>query len=148
MITGAQSLDVPAAQDLVFARLADIAAYPSWQSFVTDADVRDTDGEGRATLVEARLDAKVTALKATLRYAYHGAEKVSWTYVDGDLKDMHGSFTLATGAAGAGSTAVTMDVAVDPGFRLGLLLRGPVEGKVRNAVLDGTLRGLAATFTT
>jgi hypothetical protein len=40
------------------------------------------------------------------------------------------------------ATVVTHRLLVDPGFRLGLLLRGPVEEKVRNSVLNGALTGL------
>ena len=42
-----------------------------------------------------------------------------------------------------GVSVVTHDLRVDPGFRLGLLLRGPVEERVRTRVLDGALDGLA-----
>ena len=38
---------------------------------------------------------------------------------------------------------MTHDLRVDPGLRLGLLLRGPVEERVRTRVLDGALEGLA-----
>ena len=146
MITGAKTLDIQATPDEVFARLADLPAYPTWQSFVTDVGIRDQDAAGRATVVEARLDAKATTLRAVLRYAFEPTSRVSWTYEDGDLKDMRGSFTLTPAGEDGSVTSVTMEVSVDPGFKLGLLLRGPVEARVKAAVLDGTLEGLARTF--
>jgi len=146
MITGAKTLDIQAPAEDVFARLADIPGYPTWQSFVTDVGIRDEDAAGRATLVEARLDAKATTLKAVLRYSFEPTSRVSWTYEGGDLKDMRGSFTLTPAGQDGSVTSVTMEVSVDPGFKLGLLLRGPVEARVKSAVLDGTLDGLAQTF--
>jgi ribosome-associated toxin RatA of RatAB toxin-antitoxin module len=145
MITGNRAVQVAAEPAAVFARLCGLERYPQWQSFVTDVDVRERDGDGRPTLIEAKLDAKVTTLRAVLRYAYDEPTTVSFTYEDGDVKDMHGSFTLVPGED-AGSTRVTMAVAVDPGFRLGLLLRGPAADRVRDRVLGGTLDGLAGGF--
>ena len=38
---------------------------------------------------------------------------------------------------------MTHRLLIDPGMRLGLLLRGPVEDRVRNSVLNGAESGLA-----
>jgi len=145
MITGAKTLDIQATPAAVFARLADLPGYPRWQSFVTEVGIREQDDAGRATVVQATLDAKATTLKTVLRYRFDEPDRVSWTHEGGDLKDMRGSFSLAAAGDGA-ATSVTMEVAVDPGFKLGLLLRGPVEDRVKAAVLDRTLEGLAASF--
>ena len=58
----------------------------------------------------------------------------------GDLKDMQGLFTVKAHDA---LSVVTHRLLVDPGMRLGMLLRGPVEDRVRNSVLNGAERGLA-----
>jgi ribosome-associated toxin RatA of RatAB toxin-antitoxin module len=142
MLQGTKTAVVPADPAAVYAVVADVERYPEWQSFVAEVDVLERDGEGRPSLVAARLDAKATVINARLRYAYDEPSGVRWSYEHGDVKDVRGSFVLA---AADGGTAVTYDVAVDPGFKLGLLLRGPVEERVRARVLDGTLDELAAT---
>ncbi len=144
MLKGDATTEITAPAADVYARLADVEAYPSWQSFVSDVDVRERDDDGRPVLVASRLDAKVSILKAVLRYQYDAPNAITWTYEDGDLKDMTGGYRIEPLLGGLAS--VRMEVMVDPGFKLGLLLRGPAETKVRNRVLNGTLRELAATF--
>lgn len=141
VLRGQKTIETTATAAEAYARVADVAQYPSWQSFVIGTDVLERDDKGRPTLVAARLDAKVKVLAATLRYAYDAPRRVSWSLERGDLKGLDGSFTID--AAGP-TTRITLDVAVDPGRRLGLLMRGPVEERVRARVLDGTLDELAA----
>jgi ribosome-associated toxin RatA of RatAB toxin-antitoxin module len=143
VLRGTKSIETTATAAEAYARVADVAHYPTWQSFVVQADVLERDADGRAVLVATRLDAKVKELDATLRYTYDAPHRVSWHLERGDLKGLDGSFEVdGTGA----TTRVTLTVAVDPGMRLGLLLRGPVEERVRARVLDGTLDELAATL--
>ena len=56
------------------------------------------------------------------------------------MKDLDGRFLVDVKDK---LTVVTHKLLVDPGMKLGLLLRGPVEEKVRNSVLNGAESGLA-----
>jgi carbon monoxide dehydrogenase subunit G len=65
---------------------------------------------------------------------------VAWRSDGGDVKALTGAFDLAD--AGAGRTRVTFHLDVDPGMRLGMLLRGAVADRLRDRVLGGMLDGL------
>jgi ribosome-associated toxin RatA of RatAB toxin-antitoxin module len=140
MIRGEQSTDIGASPEVVFAVASDLERYPDWQDFLQRVHVRERDPEGRPTLVEAEADAKVTALKLVLRATREAPHRVAWRSEGGDVKALNGAFDLAE--AGPGRTRATFRLEVDPGFKLGLLLRGAVADRLRERILDGMLDGL------
>lgn len=140
MISGEQTTEIAAGAPAVFAILADLERYPEWQGFLQRVTVRERDGDGRAALVEAEADAKVTRLRLQLRTAYEPPRRVAWRAVGGDVKALDGAFQLAE--IGPDRTRVGFALQVDPGFKLGLLLRGAVGDRLRDVVLGGMLDGL------
>ncbi len=141
-ITGERTIEIKAPRAEVLAALLDVESYPDWQSDVKEAEVRETDAEGRPLESEIVQDAQVKKIRVRVRYEHRGDDGFSWSLVKGDVKDLKGSYTLAD--AGAGATAVTYALETDPGRALGLLLRGPVVDRVRDHVMDGTLKALKA----
>src|SRR6185295_18370076 len=135
MIRGEQTTDIDARPEAVFAVASDLERYPEWQDFLQRVSVRERDPEGRATLVEAEADAKVTRLKLVLRATRDEPRRVAWRAEGGDVKGLSGAFDLAE--AGPGRTRATFGLEVDPGFKLGLLLKGPVADRVRQGMLGG-----------
>ena len=81
-------------------------------------------------------------IRSRLRYVYEPPTRITWDQERGDVKAVHGWWRLED--LGAGRTRATYGLEVDPGRMLGLLLRGPAEGKVRDFLLDGTAEGLKA----
>jgi ribosome-associated toxin RatA of RatAB toxin-antitoxin module len=140
MIRGEKSIDIGAGPEAVFAVASDLERYPEWQDFLQRVSVRDRDAGGQPTLVETEADAKVTALKIVLRVTRDEPRRVAWRSEGGDVKALNGAFDLA--ATGDGRTRATFGLEVDPGFKLGLLLRGSVADRLRDRVLDGMLDGL------
>ena len=140
MISGEQSTEIDAGPDAVFAVASDLERYPEWQDFLQRVSVRERDGDGRPSLVEAEADAKVTALKLLLRCTREERRRVAWRSEGGDVKALAGAFQLAE--LGPGRTRATFRLDVDPGFKLGLLLRGAVADRLRDRVLGGMLDGL------
>jgi uncharacterized membrane protein len=140
MIRGEQSTEIDAPPEAVFAVASDLERYPEWQDFLQRVSVRERDPDGRATLVEAEADAKVTKLKLVLRATRDEPRRVAWRAEGGDVKGLSGAFDLAE--AGPGRTRATFALEVDPGFKLGLLLKGPVADRLRDRVLQGMLDGL------
>jgi ribosome-associated toxin RatA of RatAB toxin-antitoxin module len=138
MIRGERSIEIGASPEAVFAVASDLERYPEWQDFLNRVEVRERDADGRATLVEA--DAKVTQLKILLRATREEPRRVAWRSEKGDLKALSGAFDLAE--AGPGRTRATFGLEVDPGFKLGLLLKGPVADSLRDRILQGMLDGL------
>jgi uncharacterized membrane protein len=140
MIRGEESTEIDAPPEAVFAVASDLERYPEWQDFLQRVSVRERDPDGRATLVEAEADAKVTKLKLVLRATRDEPRRVAWRAEGGDVKGLSGAFDLA--GAGAGRTRAAFGLEVDPGFKLGLLLKGPVADRLRDRVLQGMLDGL------
>ena len=140
MISGDRTIDIGATPEAVFAVASDLERYPEWQDFLQRVSVREHDPAGRATLVEAEADAKVTKLKLLLRATRDEPRRVAWRSEGGDLKALSGAFDIAD--AGGGRTRTTFALEVDPGRRLGLLLRGSVGDRLRDRILDGMLDGL------
>jgi uncharacterized membrane protein len=137
-----RSVDVDAPVERCYAIAAELERAPEWQTALESVDVLERDGEGRPALVETVSDAKIAKVKATLRLSYAVPGEISWTQERGDVKALNGRWTFAD--AGAGRTRVTYALEVDPGFALGLLLRGPAEDKVREVLVGDAAAGLKA----
>jgi uncharacterized membrane protein len=105
MIRGEQSTEIDAPPEAVFAVASDLERYPEWQDFLQRVSVRERDPDGRATLVEAEADAKVTRLKLVLRATRDEPRRVAWRAEGGDVKGLSGAFDLAE--AGPGRTRAT-----------------------------------------
>jgi ribosome-associated toxin RatA of RatAB toxin-antitoxin module len=140
VITGEQTTEIAAGAPAVFAILSDLERYPEWQGFLQRVSVLERDNDGRAALVEAAADAKVTALRLLLRCAHEPSRRVAWRSEGGDVKAFDGAFELTE--LGPDRTRVTFGLTVDPGFKLGLLLRGAVGDRLRDLVMSGMLDGL------
>ena len=137
MLSGKTTIDVDASPEDCFGLVSQLDRYPEWQSQVRRAEILERDGDGRPLVVETTSDARVREITYRLRYAYDEPSRMSWTYVEGDMKDVNGEYRFEP--LGGGRTRVTFRLHVDPGRRLGLLLRGPIADKVRDYVLGQTL---------
>jgi ribosome-associated toxin RatA of RatAB toxin-antitoxin module len=141
-ISGERTVEVGAPRAEVLAALLDVEAYPDWQSDVKEAEVLERDGEGRPLEAEILQDAQVRRIRARLRYEHRGDDGFSWSLIKGDVKNLRGSYILED--AGPSATRVTYELEVDPGRALGMIMRGPVVDRVRDHVMDGTLKALKA----
>jgi uncharacterized membrane protein len=139
-ITGEKSVEIDAPIEECFEIAADIANAPAWQGSLRDVEVLSRDVDGRAEVVETESDAKVKTVKARLRFSYDEPTRISWVQEKGDTKSLEGWWDLED--LGSGRTRATYGLDVDPGRMLGMLLRGPVEGQVRNFLLGGAADGL------
>jgi uncharacterized membrane protein len=139
-VTGEKTVEIDAPIERVFEIAADIQNAPEWQGSLKDVEVLERDANKRAELVETESDAKVKTVKARLRFSYDEPTGITWDQEKGDTKSLHGWWKLED--LGDGRTRATYGLDVDPGRMLGLLLRGPVEGQVRNFLLGGAAEGL------
>jgi len=133
-----EEIEAPIAE--VFAIAADVPNSPQWQPSLNKVEVRETDAEGRATLVDTEADAKVKTTKQTLRFDYDEPTGMSWVQEEGDIKSLVGSWTFVELAPDR--TKATYELRADPGRMLGMALRGPVEGKVKEFLTKGAAEGL------
>ena len=139
-ITGDKSVEIEAPIERCFEIAADIENAPEWQGSLKDVEVLERDAERRPALVETESDAKVKSVKARLRFTYDEPTGIQWVQEKGDTKSLEGSWEFED--LGGGRTRATYALASDPGRMLGMLLRGPVEGQVRNFLLGGAAEGL------
>ena len=83
----------------VMAVVADFEAYPEWVGALEEVEVLARDRRGRGTRVAFRLGTPVGDQAYTLAYRYEPRDAgMSWTYVEGTLDDLAGSYALEPGA--------------------------------------------------
>ena len=139
-IRGEKSVEIAAPVEHCFAIAADIEQAPVWQGSLKEVHVLERDAEGRASLVETVNDAKIRSVKTRLRFTYDEPGSIRWRQEKGDVKALDGWWALED--LGDSRTRATYGLEVDPGRVLGLLVRGPVEGQVRDFLLGRASEGL------
>jgi uncharacterized membrane protein len=139
-IRGERTVEIDAPVERVFEIAADIEHAPEWQKSLTDVEVLERDGERRAKSVETESNATVRTIRSRLRFQYEPLSAITWDQERGDVKALRGWWHFED--LGGGRTRATYGLEVDPGRMLGLLLRGPAEGKVRDFLIGGAAEGL------
>ena len=142
-ITGEKSVEIDAPIQRVFDIAADIENAPAWQGSLKDVEVLERDADGRASLVDTVNDAKVKTVKNKLSFTYNSPTEVRWRQEKGDVKSLVGWWKFED--LGGDRTRATYALEVDPGRMLGMLIRGPVEGQVRDFLLGNAADGLKRT---
>jgi uncharacterized membrane protein len=134
------TVEIDAPRERCWEIAADIANAPEWQGSLEDVEVLERDGEKRALLVETVSDATVKKVRSELRFAYDPPTGITWEQEKGEVKWLTGSWEFEE--LGANRTRATYGLRADPGRMLGLLLRGPVEGKVKEFLTKSAAEGL------
>jgi carbon monoxide dehydrogenase subunit G len=142
VLAGSSSAEIDAPIDEVWKAVEAVEKAPDWQGGMKDIEALERDDQGRPTLVETEADAKVTTVKTTVRFSYDGPTRLSWKQEKGDLKSMDGSWELED--LGDGRTRATYALEGDTGRVLGMLVRGPVEGKLMGVLVDARADELKA----
>ena len=133
-IEGSATADIDAPIERCYHHAADVDHIHEWQGGVQQVEVVQRDGEGR--VLEARIsnDAKVRTITTTVRFSYDDPpRRMSWTQVRGELKALDGEWRFED--LGDGRTRATYSLVGDPGRMLGMLIRGPVEGRIRDLLV-------------
>lgn len=139
-LEASHTVEVDAPRARCYEIAADIETAPAWQGTLEEVEVLERDDEGRALVVETVSDALVKKARARLRFTYDPPGGLSWEQEEGDAKWLLGSWELAD--LGEGRTRATYALQADPGRILGMLLRGPVEGKVKELLTKSAAEGL------
>ena len=135
-------MEIDAPIERVWEIAADIEHAPNWQGNLRDVDVLERDADGRPLRVDTVSHTKVKDVKSRLRFSYDPHTGIDWVQEKGETKALHGSWRFED--LGGDRTRATYALEVDPGRVLGMLLRGPVQDRVRDALLDGFAEGLKA----
>jgi ribosome-associated toxin RatA of RatAB toxin-antitoxin module len=128
--------EVVASPAEVMAVIGDFEAYPDWVGNLEGVRVLARDKRGRGTRVAFRLRTPVLTAAYTLAYRYAARDTgLSWTYVEGTLQDLSGSYTLEP--TDDDTTLVTYRLDVELGMPLpGLVKRQAAKQIVRSALSD------------
>lgn len=129
------SIDISASAEEIFAVATDLEKYPEWNANIKKVEVKDSDDDGRPTKVWMQVDAKIKTVSYTLAYDYSDApESFSWDLVEGDVKELSGSYTFDEFDD---VTEVRYETRVDPGFPMpGMLKRQAQKQIVKGALQD------------
>jgi ribosome-associated toxin RatA of RatAB toxin-antitoxin module len=129
-------IEISASPDQVMDTLLDMESYPEWAKGVRSARILDTDDVGRPLTVEFEVTpGPLPKMRYVLRYAYEPM-RLSWDYVEGDMRDLHGSYTLDPDD---GRTSVTYELAIDPGS---IPLPGFVKARAAREITKVALKEL------
>jgi carbon monoxide dehydrogenase subunit G len=137
-VNGSSTAEINAPLEHVWKLIEDVQAAPKWQGGLKAMRAIEHDADGRATLCEAENDAKVRSVKSTIRFAYDGPTRLSWRQEKGDLKSVEGSWKLED--LGGDRTRATYTLDADLGRMLGMVIRGPLVGVLRE-MLAGARAG-------
>jgi uncharacterized membrane protein len=139
-LEASHTVEIAAPIDEVYAVAADVSAAVEWQPSVQAVEVLERHPDGSVRLVELEADAVVKKSVSVLRYEYSPPGTISWEQEEGDAKSLTGEWEFS--AVDEGTTKATYALRADPGRMLGMLLRGPVEDKVKDFLTRGAAEGL------
>jgi ribosome-associated toxin RatA of RatAB toxin-antitoxin module len=130
------SIDIQGTPKEIMEVISDFESYPDWVGNMEEVEVLERDRWGRGSLVAFRLRTPVLSAEYTLAYRYAArAAGVSWTYREGTLEDLSGSYDLEP--LDDDDTRVTYRLDVELGMPLpGLVKRQAAKQIVRSALND------------
>jgi ribosome-associated toxin RatA of RatAB toxin-antitoxin module len=120
----------------IFEALLDFESYPEWQAGVLETKVLERDEQGRGSLIEMYVDAKIRKVRFTVRYHYDEPAGLGWDFVSGDLKDNQGRYTFVP--VDDDTTETTCDIE----FEIGFYVPGPMKNLIKDQSLKNSMRDL------
>ncbi len=135
-----RTVEIAAPPGACYEAALDFESYPEWQSAVVECHVRERDAEGRGSLVETVVDARVRQIRYVLSYTHEPPHRMRWTLVEGDPKSVDGEYAFEPAGDG---TLVTYRLAVDIG-RVGMLVPGDVRRKATEHLMRSSVEELRA----
>jgi ribosome-associated toxin RatA of RatAB toxin-antitoxin module len=129
-----RSADIAAPPQACFDALIDYESLPRWQGTVREVRVVERDEQGRGSIVEYVVDAKLKTVRYKLRQIYDEPQRVGSEYLGGDFRDFAGEWRFE--ARGAGTHA-ELDLRIDPGRFVPRIVRDAISDAVmRRALAD------------
>lgn len=128
-VSGSSTAEIEAPIEQVWELVEDVESAPEWQGGMKALRALERDGDGRAVLCESETDAKVRTVRSTVRFHYEPPTRLTWNQERGELKSVDGSWELED--LGGGRTRATYSIEADLGRMLGMVIRGPLVGVLR-----------------
>jgi ribosome-associated toxin RatA of RatAB toxin-antitoxin module len=133
-----QTAEIDATPERCFEVMTDFEHLPDWQGAVRSVRVLERDEQGRGSVVEYEVDARVKTVRYRLRQVYDEPRRLASEYLGGDFRDFSGEWRFEP--IGDGRTRAELDLKIDPGR----FVPGPVRGMIADAVMKRALKDLKA----
>ena len=130
-----RSATIAATPEACYDALTDFERLPAWQGAVRSATVLERDEQGRGTVVEFVVDAKVKQVRYRLRQVHERPRRLGCEYLGGDFRDFSGEWRFAPDGDG---TRVELELHIDPGR----LVPRPLRAAISHAVMSRALADL------
>jgi len=111
--TQTYSAKIAASPEECFRVVTDFPAYPRWSSPIKECRVVEAYPDGLPKHVAFTLEMPLKTIRYTLEYAYQAPHSVRWHLVEGDVKDVQGSYDFSVAGSG---TSATCTQEIDLGF--------------------------------
>jgi ribosome-associated toxin RatA of RatAB toxin-antitoxin module len=131
-----RTIEIAATPQRCYEALTDFDRVPEWQGAVRSVEVLERDDQGRGTVVEYEVDAKVKRVRYRLRQLHDPPGRLGSEYLGGDFRDFAGEWRFLD--AGEDRTRVELDLRIDPGR----FVPGPLRGAIADAVMRRALADL------
>lgn len=129
-------LEIDASAEALYDVAADVDAYPEWATGVKEAEVLETDAEGRVSRARFVLEGFIKEIHYVLEYTHDRPARLSWTAVEGDdLEMLEGSYVF--NPQEDGSTEVIYSLSVIPRFTIPGFIRRQAERQIVTTALRG-----------
>jgi hypothetical protein len=109
-----------------FTVLTDFDAYPEWSGPVTECRVVERYPDGLPRRVAFALDMTLKTVRYVLEYTWEPPHGGRWHLIEGDLKDIQGSYQFEEAS---NRTKATCSQSIDIGFWVPGPIRRPFEQK-------------------
>ncbi len=130
-----QTLEIDAPAEALYDVAADIGSYPEWATGVKEAEVIETDSDGRVVRARFVLEGFIKEIEYVLRYTHDRPNSLSWSSEESDdLKMMEGSYTFNTTDD---ATEVVYALRVEPNFTIPGFIRRQAERQIVTTALKG-----------
>ena len=133
-----RSEEIAATPQQCYDALSDFERVPEWQGAVRSTEVLERDAQGRGTVVEYEVDAKVKRVRYRLRQVHAPPHRLGCEYLGGDFRDFAGEWRFVD--LSNGRTRAELDLRIDPGR----FVPGPLRSAIADAVMRRALRDLKA----
>src|SRR3954451_1747881 len=133
-----RTIEVDAPPERCYALMTDYERIPSWQGAVRSIRMLERDEQGRGSVLEYEVDAKVRSVRYRLRQIYDEPHRLASEYLGGDFRDFSGEWRFK--GLGRSRTHAELDLRIDPGR----FVPGPVRSLIADAVMRRALSDLKA----
>ena len=142
ILEASRTVEIHADKSTCYEIISDLPSTPEWQESMISIDILETHADGFASLVEIKSDGKVKEITSRISFEYQPEDGMTWEQKKGDLKWLKGSWALEE--LESGLTKATYALKADTGRMLGLLVKGPVQDKLKEWLTKHAAEGLKA----